>query len=272
MKIKTIIVSDIHLGNPYSNWISLEDFLMKHPCEFLFLNGDIIDEHYLTQNNKELSEDENNFLYWMMNLKNTEVKYIIGNHEDFDHQIPEKGEIWDKYKIKVYHHVLYNFNISKLWVTDKEQLYAAPKRYYISHGHDTIFSNFITGSPKILKLIDWTIRCLAKVQKIHSGLVFRKGKFEVQEGVEFELLSNDSRKFFRTGLKIISGYKRKAKILKSMFSASGIICGHIHHPEIKYLKSKYLKSKFPYMNSGDWLENNSLLIQDHFGKWRIIKL
>jgi UDP-2,3-diacylglucosamine pyrophosphatase LpxH len=256
--VKAIVVSDIHLGNPYSNWRLLEDYLMNNSCEFLFLNGDIIDEHYLTQNNKILDEEENHFLYWMMNLKNTEVKYIIGNHEDFDHSIPVNGEIWNKYEIKVYHEYLYSPNIK--WT-----------RYYISHGHDTIFSNFVTGSPIILKAIDWTIRTLAKVQKIHSGLVFRKGKFDVQEGVEFELLSNDSRKFFKTGLKFISNYKRKAKKYKLLYNA-GIICGHIHLPEIKRFKSKYKKTNFPYMNSGDWLENNSLLTQDHFGKWKIVKL
>ena len=55
--------------------------------------------------------------------------------------------------------------------------------FFISHGHNTIFENPITESPKILRFIDWSIRFLAKVQKIHSGFVFRKGKFDCLVGV-----------------------------------------------------------------------------------------
>ena len=116
----TIIVSDIHLGNPYSNWKLLDKFLKNNKCDNLFLNGDIIDEHYLIQNNKQLSEEESQFLYKLTHLKNS--KFIIGNHEVFDHHINNSGEIWNKYNIKVYDDFIYRPGMPYSW-----------SRYYISH-------------------------------------------------------------------------------------------------------------------------------------------
>jgi len=43
----------------------------------------------------------------------------------------------------------------------------------------------------------------------------------------------------------------------------GIICGHIHTPCIKQL------DQVTYMNSGDWVETMSALVEDHDGNWHI---
>jgi UDP-2,3-diacylglucosamine pyrophosphatase LpxH len=43
----------------------------------------------------------------------------------------------------------------------------------------------------------------------------------------------------------------------------GVICGHIHHPSI----SDY--NGIVYMNSGDWVESLSALVEDYDGNWEI---
>ena len=45
----------------------------------------------------------------------------------------------------------------------------------------------------------------------------------------------------------------------------GVICGHIHHPEIKDVDG------IAYMNSGDWVENCTALVEHMDGRWEIIK-
>ncbi len=45
-----------------------------------------------------------------------------------------------------------------------------------------------------------------------------------------------------------------------------VICGHIHHPEIKTIETK--NGKVTYMNSGDWIENLTSLEYTH-GNWII---
>jgi UDP-2,3-diacylglucosamine pyrophosphatase LpxH len=44
----------------------------------------------------------------------------------------------------------------------------------------------------------------------------------------------------------------------------GVICGHIHHAEIKEIDD------IIYMNDGDWVESCTALVEHHNGKWEII--
>ena len=44
----------------------------------------------------------------------------------------------------------------------------------------------------------------------------------------------------------------------------GVICGHIHHAEIKEINGVM------YMNDGDWVESCTALVEHWDGKWEII--
>jgi UDP-2,3-diacylglucosamine pyrophosphatase LpxH len=45
----------------------------------------------------------------------------------------------------------------------------------------------------------------------------------------------------------------------------GVICGHIHHAEIKEIDG------VTYMNDGDWVESMTALVEHHDGRWEIIQ-
>jgi 4-hydroxy-3-methylbut-2-enyl diphosphate reductase IspH len=44
----------------------------------------------------------------------------------------------------------------------------------------------------------------------------------------------------------------------------GVICGHIHHAEIKEING------VAYMNDGDWVESCTALVEHHNGRWEIV--
>jgi 4-hydroxy-3-methylbut-2-enyl diphosphate reductase IspH len=44
----------------------------------------------------------------------------------------------------------------------------------------------------------------------------------------------------------------------------GVICGHIHHAEIKEING------VTYMNDGDWVESCTALVEHHDGRWEIV--
>jgi predicted phosphodiesterase len=44
----------------------------------------------------------------------------------------------------------------------------------------------------------------------------------------------------------------------------GVICGHIHHPDNKMIDDIH------YLNSGDWVETMSALVEDENGNWEVI--
>jgi predicted phosphodiesterase len=43
-----------------------------------------------------------------------------------------------------------------------------------------------------------------------------------------------------------------------------VICGHIHHAEIKEIDG------IVYMNDGDWVESLTALVEHHDGQWKIV--
>jgi UDP-2,3-diacylglucosamine pyrophosphatase LpxH len=44
----------------------------------------------------------------------------------------------------------------------------------------------------------------------------------------------------------------------------GVICGHIHHAEIRDIDG------VAYMNDGDWVESMTALVEHHDGRWEIV--
>jgi UDP-2,3-diacylglucosamine pyrophosphatase LpxH len=44
----------------------------------------------------------------------------------------------------------------------------------------------------------------------------------------------------------------------------GVICGHIHHAEIRDVDG------IAYMNDGDWVESMTALVENHNGSWEIV--
>jgi len=45
--------------------------------------------------------------------------------------------------------------------------------------------------------------------------------------------------------------------------ADGIICGHIHQPADRMIDGIH------YLNSGDWVESMSALLEDEDGTWKV---
>ena len=61
-------------------------------------------------------------------------------------------------------------------------------------------------------------------------------------------------------------YKYKETMVKHCKNKGydGIICGHIHTPEIKLIDG------IEYMNDGDWVESRTALVEHYDGKWELI--
>jgi UDP-2,3-diacylglucosamine pyrophosphatase LpxH len=47
-------------------------------------------------------------------------------------------------------------------------------------------------------------------------------------------------------------------------NCDGVICGHIHYPEIETIKG------IDYYNDGDWVESLSALVEDKKGKLKLV--
>jgi UDP-2,3-diacylglucosamine pyrophosphatase LpxH len=70
----------------------------------------------------------------------------------------------------------------------------------------------------------------------------------------------------KSAVKFINKFETTAGDIAISNGYDFVVCGHIHHPEIKILENE--KGKVIYLNSGDWVENLTALEYDK-GAWRI---
>ena len=61
----------------------------------------------------------------------------------------------------------------------------------------------------------------------------------------------------------VSDFEEKLVALAKANHCDGIICGHIHKPDIRQIDD------ITYMNSGDWVESKTALVEDYEGNWEL---
>jgi len=72
----------------------------------------------------------------------------------------------------------------------------------------------------------------------------------------------------KSAIKFINDFEKTAADIAIENGYHYVVCGHIHHPEIKHIKTD--KGEVTYLNSGDWVENLTAL-EYYDGNWHIYR-
>jgi UDP-2,3-diacylglucosamine pyrophosphatase LpxH len=81
-------------------------------------------------------------------------------------------------------------------------------------------------------------------------------------------LSKTIKNNVKKAVKFISDFEKTAIDIAISNEYQFVLCGHIHHPEIKYVETE--KGNVTYLNSGDWVENLSAL-EYYNNQWHLYK-
>ena len=235
---KTVFISDVHLGTKMSQANLLLEFLKSFECEKLYLVGDIIDGWSLGRS-FYWPQDHNDVIQKFLRRarKNTRVIYIPGNHDEF---LRAFGE--------------HQFGNVELLRNDTH-IGVDGKKYIVMHGDefDAVINNIKWLSHLGAWAYDVSINLNIIVSKIRSwfGLPYWSVsawlKYKVKEAVNF-----------------IGNYEQNLSAYAKSKDANGIICGHIHHANIREIDDVV------YMNCGDWVESCTALVEHLDGTWEII--
>ena len=84
LHVRTVILSDVHLGTPDSKVEEVNHFLRHVRCAKLILNGDIIDGWQLRRGGSWTKAHTRfvRIVLKMLEKRDTEVVYLRGNHDD----------------------------------------------------------------------------------------------------------------------------------------------------------------------------------------------
>ena len=229
----TIVLSDIHLGSEHSKTEEVTNFLKHVNCGRLILNGDIIDGWQLQKSGRRWKQQQTDFfkvLMKMMEKQGTEIVYIRGNHDDF----------LDK---------LVPFSFSNLTIVKDYLLNSHGKRYLVTHGDifDTVTSH---------------MRWLAMLGDM--GYTFLLWLNREKHGKPYFSLSQHVKHRVKSAVSYISDFEKELVTLAEAKKLDGIICGHIHQAANVWYGSVH------YLNSGDWVESMTALVENEQGEWSII--
>lgn len=235
---KTIVISDVHLGTRSSKAKELLKFLKKFSCDKLILNGDIVDGWRLQKSGKWDKNHTNIFKYLIkiVEKQKTQIIYLRGNHDDFLEKILP-------------------FTFDRLSIVREHYHFSHKKKYLVIHGD--IFDHITSNIRWMAKLGDLGYTILLWINKIYNNRRLKQGK-------SYYSISKIIKHKVKQAVSYISGFEEKLTRLAVSKGCDGVICGHIHHPEINE------NGNFTYMNSGDWVESLSALVETTEGKWKII--
>ncbi|MBN8822859.1 MULTISPECIES: UDP-2,3-diacylglucosamine diphosphatase [unclassified Spirosoma] len=238
-QFRTIVLSDIHLGTAGSKAKEATEFLRNYSCQKLILNGDIIDGWQLKQYGTWKKKHTAFFKTVLKQIVhyNTKVVYLRGNHDDFlDQVMPLK--------------VGKNFSIRKDYM-----LNSGNKKFYVTHGD--VFDSITSQMKWLAYLGDLGYTFLLWVNKFYNN-------YRTWRGLPYYSLSQQVKSRIKKAVSYISDYEQKLTELARARHCDGVICGHIHQPAIREFDG------IMYMNSGDWVESLSALVEDHEGQWSLL--
>ncbi len=224
----------------YSKVEEVSAFLRSVDCDLLILNGDIVDAWQLSKSSwKWLSEYTELFtiIMKMMEKCGTEVIYIKGNHDDFLDYITD-------------------VRIANIVIVRDYILKSGDKKYFVTHGD--IFDNITSNMRWVAKLGDFSYNILLWVNH-------RYNKYRVRKGKPYYPLSQYIKDKVKRAVSSASSMEEMLSDLAKAKGCDGVICGHIHRAEDRMINGVH------YLNSGDWVESKTALIEDQQNNWQVYK-
>ena len=238
LRVRTVVLSDVHLGTPNSKVREVNHFLRHVRCAKLILNGDIIDGWQLKRGGRWTKADTRfiRIVLKMLEKKNTHVVYLRGNHDD----------------------VLANFlplEFEGLQVVEDHIHEGVRGRYLVLHGDvfDTMTKNLVW----LAHVGDWGYAFLLRLNRAYNAWRAWRGK-------EYWSLSKAIKARVKSAVNHVSNFETHIAALAQQRGCTGVMCGHIHTPADKML------GKVHYLNSGDWVESLTAVVEHWDGRYELV--
>lgn len=235
---RSIWISDVHLGTSAAKAEQLSDFLKFNRCDTLYLLGDIFDGWRMKKR-----------VYWPQahinvirriltaSKRGTKVVYITGNHDEF---------------LRRYS----GMSFGNIHLVD-EFVHQSPsgKRFWLVHGD--AYDAVVFNKKWLVMIGDFAYDFLLKI----NPLLNRARAFL---GMPQWSLSSYLKNRLRNAFSIINNYEKILSNECKKRNLDGVICGHIHHAELKQIDG------VDYANCGDWVESCSALTEGFDGEIQIV--
>jgi UDP-2,3-diacylglucosamine pyrophosphatase LpxH len=238
LHVRTVWISDLHLGTPGCQALALLDFLKSVECRTLYLVGDIIDGWQLRRS-WYWPQSHNDVVQKLLRKarKGTRVVFVPGNHDEFAR-----------------HFVTHSFGGVEV-VDDCMHVTADGKRLWVTHGD--LFDGVIQCAKWLAYAGDQAYEFSLKVNRWFN-------RARARLGLPYWSLSRYLKHKVKRAVSYVNDFEEAVAREAKKRGAHGVVCGHIHHAEMRTIDGVL------YCNDGDWVESLTALVEHHDGRLEII--
>ncbi len=237
-KFRTIWISDIHLGTTGCQAQRLLEFLRKTESDTLYLVGDIIDGWQLKRR-WYWDQSHNNVVQTVLKKakKGTKVIFVPGNHDEAVRQFIDLDFGGIRVRDELIHTTMQGKRMLVLHGDRFDGVISCAK--WLAYVGDNLYT-------MILKWNQWL------------------NSWRARAGLPYWSLSQYLKLKVKNAVSYISSFENALAAEAKRRGLDGVICGHIHKPEIREIDG------ITYCNDGDWVESLSALVEDHAGELRLV--
>jgi UDP-2,3-diacylglucosamine pyrophosphatase LpxH len=243
-EIRSLFLSDLHLGFRHSRVRSLLDFLVRCEPENLYLVGDFIDG-WCFRNRWHWQPECNLVVARLMDLaqRGTRIRLAIGNHDNFLRDPMMQRFIQRSGIAEVAEEFHHNT--------------ADGRKFMVLHGDQ--FDDYERASSFTVGFLNCFYEGMLRANSLWSCLT------STALHGQGSLVARIKRRLHSVG-RHARHYRDRVVRHTRHRGFDGVICGHIHDPQHIDIDG------ITYCNAGDWVENCSALVEDSHGKLRLVWL
>ncbi len=242
--IRSLFLSDLHLGFRHARVATLLEFLMRHEPENLYLAGDFIDG-WCFRSRWAWQTECSGVISRLLDLaqRGTRIRVAIGNHDNFLRN-PMMQRFIDGFGLievaEEFHHRT-----------------ADGRRFLVLHGDQ--FDHFERASGLTVTALSIIHEAILQANSLWSCLTSAAlhGRHSLATVVKHRLrFPGLHARHFRE--QVVRHTRHRG--------FDGVICGHVHEPQ------HVLVDGLTYCNVGDWVENCTALTEDRHGRLQLLWL
>ncbi len=237
-RYRAIFISDLHIGTPGFQADALLDFLKHHPSQMLYLVGDIVDGWQLRRR-WFWPQSHNDVVQKLLRRarKGCQVVYVPGNHDEFARTFT--GHAFGGVEVR----------------EEAVHLTATGQRLWVVHGD--LFDGVIQCAKWLAHVGDWLYEITLKLNR-------HLNRLRARMGLGYWSLSAYLKHKVKKAVNFISDFELAVAHEARRRGFDGVVCGHIHHAEIRTVDGVL------YCNDGDWVESRTALIEHMDGRLEIV--
>ncbi|MDX1796240.1 MAG: UDP-2,3-diacylglucosamine diphosphatase [Hydrogenovibrio sp.] len=236
---RSIFISDVHLGSRGAKAEFLSSFLKYNNCDTLYLVGDIVDGWRLKKRMFWPQEHTDVIRRILTKAKRgTKVIFVTGNHDEF---------------LRRYSGIDFG-NIS---LTDEATHHCVNgDKLLVVHGDK--YDSVVQTRKWLAMLGDWGYETL-----VRFNTSFNQARRLL--GMRYWSLSAYVKQRVKSAVSFITAYEEAVVKDCQLHGYQGVVCGHIHHPEIRDIAG------IDYYNCGDWVESCTAIVETDEGKMKLLQ-